>query len=110
MSLGKWILKTFDKTDVDGISEKVDQLERQVSDLKEDLRKHKEGEENLSTQNEEFTAELSVANKQLASLKNGLSEKDSEIIVRYQTTNKKLRGRKNPWARVIQKKTNLDKK
>ena len=42
MSLGKWLLKTFDSTNVDDLLEKVRQLENQVASLNDSLRKHVE--------------------------------------------------------------------
>lgn len=48
MSLGKWLLKTFDNTNVDDLLEKVRQLENQVASLNDSLRKHVESEGRLS--------------------------------------------------------------
>lgn len=59
MSLGKWLLKTFDNTNVDDLLEKVRQLENQVASLNDSLRKHVESEGRLSMQNKEMSDELS---------------------------------------------------
>ena len=85
MSLGKWLLKTFDNTNVDDLLEKVRQLENQVASLNDSLRKHVESEGRLSMQNKEMSDELSRQKSLLKGQDVTLKERE-ELISKLEKT------------------------
>lgn len=65
MSIGKWILKTFDDTNVDAIKTALQQLQTEVAQQQDLIRKYQESENSLKQQNQALQNTISITNNRL---------------------------------------------
>ena len=79
MSIGRWILKTFEKTDVNEIMSELQRLQNEVSNQKECIRQHKANEDKLSADIQLLQQSLTECQKQLSSTSSILVSKNKEL-------------------------------